>query len=114
MYITLTGPEQLTLRPVSSSSVGVNWTQPVSVPIVPPQYRINYIITCTGSHDVHTTTSQYELTPAVNERTHIHKIISDLMSNISYNCCVSAHSELGTSENVCNTVITTGMSVYAT
>ena len=114
MYITLTGPEQLTLRAVSSSSVEVNWAQPVSAPIVPPQYRINYIITCTGSNDIPTTTSQYESTPAVNESTHIHKIISGLMSNISYNCCVSAHSELGSSESVCDTVITTGMSVYAT
>ena len=109
----LTDPAQLTLRAVSSRSVEVNWTQPVSVPIVPPQYRINYIITCTGSNDIPTTTSQYVSTPAVDESTHIHMIISGLMSNTSYTCCVSVHSELGTSESVCDTVITTGMSVYA-
>ena len=45
-------------------------------------------------------------TPAVNESTHIHMMISGLTSNTSYNCCVSAHSELGSSESVCNTVIT--------
>ena len=105
----LTGPAQLTLRAVSNGSVKVNWTQPVSVPTVLPQYRINYNITCTSSHGVHTTTSQHVTTPAVNESTHIHMTISGLTSNTSYNCCVSAHSELGTSESVCDTVITTGM-----
>ena len=108
-YIFITGsvssPTQLTLRAVSSSSVEVNWTQPVSVF---PQYRVgNYSITCTSSHmhGVYTITSQYK-------STHIHMIISGLMANTSYTCCVSAHSELGTSESVCDTVITTGMSVY--
>ena len=106
-----TSPTNLTLRAVSSGSVEVNWTQPVSVPT--PQYRVNnHSITCTSSHGVHTTTSQHVTTPAVNESTHIHMIISGLMANTSYNCCVSAHSELGTSESVCNTVITTGMTVY--
>ena len=100
----------LTLRAVSSSSVEVNWTQPVSVPT--PQYRVSNHITCTSSHGVYTTTSQHVTTPAVNESTHIHMIISGLMSNTSYNCCVSAHSELGTSESVCDTVTTTGMTVY--
>ena len=100
-YIFITGsvssPTQLTLRAVSSSSVEVNWTQPVSVP---PQYRVsNHNITCTSSHGVYTIASQYE-------STHIHMIISGLMSNTSYTCCVSAHSELGTSESVCDTVIT--------
>ena len=107
---TSTGPAQLTLRAVSSSSVEVNWIQPVSVP---PLYRVsNHNITCTSSHGVYTTTSQHVTTPAVNESTHIHMIISGLMSNTSYTCCVSAHSELGSSESVCDTVITTGMSVY--
>ena len=105
-------PTNLTLRAVSSSSVEVNWTQPVSVPT--PQYRVsNHSITCTSSHGVYTTTSQHVTTPAVDENTHIHMIISGLTANTSYNCCVSAHSELGSSENVCDTVITTGMSVYA-
>ena len=106
----MTPPMNLTLRAVSSGSVEVNWTQPVSVP---PQYRVsNHSITCTSSHGVYTTTSQHATTPAVNESTHIHMIISGLMSNTSYTCCVSAHSELGSSESVCDTVITTGMSVY--
>ena len=72
-----------TLRAVSSSSVEVNWTQPVSVP---PQYRVsNHSITCTSSHGVYTTTSQHVTTPAVDESTHIHMIIiSGLMSNTSY------------------------------
>ena len=105
----LTGPAQLTLRAVNISSVEVNWTQPVSVPTVLPQCRINYNITCTSSHGVYTTTSQHVTTPAVNESTHIHMIISGLMSNTSYTCCVSAHSELGTSESVCDTVTTTGI-----
>ena len=109
----MTGPEQLTLRAVNSSSVEVNWTQPVSVPTVSSQYRVNnYNITCTSSHSVYTTTSQHVTTPAVNESTHIHMIISGLMSNTSYTCCVSAYSELGTSESVCDTVIITGMTVY--
>ena len=107
----VTSSTNLTLRAVSSGSVEVNWTQPVSVPT--PQYRVsNHSITCTSSHGVYTTTSQHVTTPAVNESTHIHMIISGLMSNTSYTCCVSAHSELGTSESVCNTVITTGMTVY--
>ena len=48
--------QRLTLRAVSSSSVEVNWTQPVSVS---PQYRVmisNHSITYTSSHGVHTTT----------------------------------------------------------
>ena len=102
--VSVTLPMNLTLRAVSSSSVEVNWIQPVSVP---PQYRVsNHSITCTSSHGVYTTTSQHVTTPAVNESTHIHMIISGLMSNTSYTCCVSAHSELGTSESVCDTVIT--------
>ena len=106
----LTGPAQLTLRAVSSDSVEVNWTQPVSVPR--PQYRVsNYNITCTSSHDVHSNTSQHVTTLAVDESTHIHMIISGLTANTSYTCCVSAHSELGTSESVCDTIITTGMHV---
>ena len=105
-------PTNLTLRAVSSSSVEVNWTQLVSVPS--PQYRVSsHSITCTSSHGVHNTTSQHVTTPAVNGSTHIHMIISGLMSNTSYTCCVSAHSELGSSENVCDTAITTGMTVYA-
>ena len=104
-YTTI--PTNLTLRAVSSSSVEVNWIQPVSVP---PQYRVsNHSITCTSSHGVYTTTSQHMTTPAVNGSTHI--IISGLTANTSYTCCVSAHSELGTSESVCDTVITTGMCV---
>ena len=114
-YVCITGsvssPAQVTLRAVSSSSVEVNWTQPVSVP---PQYRVsNHSITCTSSHGVYTTTSQHVTTPAVNESTHIHMIISGLMSNTSYTCCVSAHSELGSSESVCDTVITTGVIIHA-
>ena len=102
--VSVTSPINLTLRAVSSGSVEVNWTQPVSVP---PQYRVsNHSITCTSSHGVYTTTSQHVTTPAVNESTHIHMIISGLMSNTSYTCCVSAHSELGTGDNVCDTVIT--------
>ena len=100
----MTPPMNLTLRAVSSGSVEVNWTQPVSVP---PQYRVsNHSITCTSSHGVYTTT---HLSASVKESTHIHMIISALMSNTSYTCCVSAHSELGTSESVCDTVNTTGM-----
>ena len=38
-------------------------------------------------------------------------IISGLMANTSYTCCVFAHSELGTSESVCDTV-NTGMCVH--
>ena len=106
--VSITGsvlsPMQLTLRAVSCGSVEVNWTQPVSVL---QQYNVsNHSITCTSSHGVYTTTSQHVTTPAVNESTHIHTIISGLMSNTSYTCCVSAHSELGSSESICDTVIT--------
>ena len=96
----MTPPMNLSFGAVSSGSVEVNWTQPVSVP---PQYRVsNHSITCTSSHGVYTTTSQHVTTPAVNESTHM--IVSGLMSNTSYTCWVSAHSELGTSESVCDTV----------
>ena len=110
--VSVTPPMNLTLRAVSLGSIEVNWTQPAV--FVSLQYRVsNHSITCTSSHGVHTTTSQHVTTPAVNESTHIHMTVSGLMSNTSYTCCVSAHSELGTSESVCDTVNTTGMSVYA-
>ena len=52
-YTTI--PTNLTLRGVSSGSVEVNWTQPVSFP---PQYNVsNHNITCTSSYGAYTTIS---------------------------------------------------------
>ena len=101
---SVSSPVQLTLRAVSSDSVEANWTQPA---LVSSQYRVgNHSISCTSCHGVYTTT---HVSASVEESTHIHMIVSGLTSNTSYTCCVSAHSELGTSEQVCDTVVTTSM-----
>ena len=73
------------------------------------QYYTNHTITCTSTHGVYTATQHVNVSAAVNES--MHAIITGLMANTSYNCCVSVYSELGRSEDVCGSVIT-GMEMY--
>ena len=107
IFVTIIGsvsyPTNLTVRAISSSSVEANWTQPSSADSV-WQYYTNHTITCTSTHGVYTATQHVNVSVAVNES--MHTIITGLMANTSYNCCVSVYSELGRSEDVCGSVIT--------
>ena len=100
-------PAQLVLRCVAGILVEANWTQPSSDSVW--QYYTNHTITCTSTHGVYTATQHVNVSAAVNES--MHAIITGLMANTSYNCCVSVYSELGRSEDVCGSVIT-GMEMY--
>ena len=106
LIVTIIGsvsyPINFSVRAISSSSVEANWTQPSSADSV--QYYTNHTITCTSTHGVYTATQHVNVSAAVNES--MHTIITGLMANTSYNCCVSVYSELGRSEDVCDSVIT--------
>ena len=91
-------------------SVEANWTQPSSDSV---QYYTNHTITCTSTHGVYTATQHVNVFAAVNESMHIHTIITGLMANTTYNCCVSVYSELGRSEDVCGSVITGKIKINA-
>ena len=95
-------PVNIVLTSISSNSVEANWTQPSSDSVW--QYYTNHTITCTSTHGVYTATQHVNVSVAVNES--MHTIITGLMANTSYNCCVSVYSELGRSEDVCDSVIT--------
>ena len=94
-------PVNIVFRSTNSVSVGANWTQPSSDLV---QYYTNHTITCTSTHGVYTATQHVNVSAAVNES--MHTIITGLMANTSYNCCVSVYSELGRSEDLCDSVIT--------
>ena len=92
----------LILAATNSFTVEANWTQPTS----DSQHYTNLTISCTSTHGVYTATQHVNVSAARNER--MHMMISGLMTNTSYNCCVSVYTELGRSEDVCGNV-TTGM-----
>ena len=87
---------------MNSFTVQANWTQPAS-----DSQQYSYLtISCTSIDGFYTTTQHAYVNVSAAGNESMHMMISGLMPNTTYNCCVSVYTDLGSSEDVCDHVMT--------